>query len=161
MKKLAFLFLTFISTIAFAKPMQVEVIGGNWNFGYNIGNVIGYEAIAKNQKFQYKAFSETTDHNPKAFLTFYLEPIAGQSKETCYNEFWSKAVTYPLIEKSSINHQSFPLYEQVTYLYATGSQNANYYFVKNEKCIDVHISVPKGTPNAESLMTEYGKSLKF
>lgn len=161
MRKVTFLFLNFLSTVAFAKPMQVEVIGENWNFGYDIGDVIQYEAIAKNQKFQYKAYSEAKKDSPETFLTFFLEPVAGQSKETCKNEFWSKSVTYPLIDQASIKHQSFPLYEQVTYLYSSSLLNANYYFVKNNKCIDVHISLPKDTPNAEGLLNKYGRNLKF
>lgn len=161
MKKVAFLLLTFISTGTFAKLMQVEVIGENWNFGYDIGEVTEYQAVSKNQKFQYQALAEEKNGSPKTFLTFYLEPIAGQNKDTCYNEFWNKSATYSLIEKATVKHQSFPRYEQVTYLYSNGMENANYYFVKNGKCADVHISIPKSTPNAESLMTKYGKNLTF
>ncbi len=161
MKKMVFLFLTFISTVVLAKPMQVEVIGENWTFGYDIGDVTRYETIAKNQKFQYQALSEAKNDSPKTFLTFYLEPVAGQSKEACYNEFWSRSVTYPLINRSSVKHQSFSLYEQVTYLYSNGTLNANYYFIKNGKCADVHISIPKDAPNAENLLNQYGRNLKF
>lgn len=164
MRKLTVLFLTFFSTLAFANPMQVEILGENWLLGYDIGKVAEYNATISDHRFQYMASNYSDDTAPNTILMLDVKNIASQSKEMCFDELWTKNQKeqdgiFP--EKQKINHLPFPNYEQVTYLYADGSQNANYYFVKNGKCIDVHISVPKDTPNAEKLMTQYGKSLTW
>jgi hypothetical protein len=90
-----------------------------------------------------------------------LEREASESKETCYKTFWSKSEANPVIDKASVKHASFEKYEQVTYKYLNGQQHANFYFVNDGYCADVHISLSKVMPLSEELMVGYGKTLKW
>jgi hypothetical protein len=149
------------ASAAQAEPTAVVIPGKSWMLTYDIGLVINYEADMSDDEFQYMARSNAFADTPSTILSFFLEREAAQSKEVCYQHFWKKAASNPLIDKASVKHSSHEKYEQVIYKYLNGLQNANYYFVNDGYCADVHISLTKPILLSEEIVSGYGKALRW
>lgn len=151
----------FSAALAQAEPTSVVIPGKSWSLTYDIGLVTQYQGEKSGEKFQYIAGTGSVFDAPRTVISFFLEKEAAESKEACHKEFWSKSKSNPLIDKSSVKHESFHNYEQVIYKYVNGMQHANYYFVNDGYCADVHISLSKPMPLSEEVMGGYGKTLKW
>lgn len=131
------------TTSAGAQPTTVFIPGRSWVLTFDIGLVTQYQARSSGQQFQYAASTSAIADSPRTNLSFFLEPQAGDSKRACYMAFWAKAASNPLIDQASIKHSSHEAYEQVLYRLQNGDQHANFYFVRDGLCADVHVSLSK------------------
>ena len=144
-----------------AEPTTVFIPGKTWVLTFDIGLVNQYQAKSTEQQFQYAASADGVAASPRTILSFYLETQASESKQACYRVFWTKAASNPLIDVSSVRHTSYANYEQVVYRLQNGQPNANFYFVNDGNCADVHISLSKAMPLSEEALIGFGKALRW
>jgi hypothetical protein len=149
------------ATSAGAQPTTVFIPGRSWVLTFDIGLVTQYQARSSSPQFQYAASTSGVADSPRTNLSFFLEAQASGSKLACYMAFWTKAASNPLIDQASIKRTSYEAYEQVLYRLQNGQQHANFYFVKDGLCADVHISLSTPMALSEEAMTGFGKSLKW
>jgi hypothetical protein len=154
-------FLLLAAASAGAQPTTVYIPGRSWVLTFDIGLVTQYQARGSGQQFQYAASTSGVADAPRTNLSFFLEAQASDSKQACYTAFWMKAAANPLIDRDSVKHASYEAYEQVLYRLQSGQQQANFYFVKDGLCADVHVSLSKPMPLSEEAMTGFGKMLKW
>jgi len=150
-----------VATGASAQPTTVFIPGRSWVLTFDIGLVTQYQARSSGQQFQYAASTSGVADSPRTSLSFFLEPEASDSKQACYMAFWTKAKSNPLIDGASVKHTSYEAYEQVLYRLQNGQQHANFYFVKDGLCADIHISLSKPMPLSEEAMSGFGRRLKW
>lgn len=153
--------LLLVGTSAGAEPTTVFIPGRSWVLTFDIGLVTLYQARSSGQQFQYAASTSGVLDSPRTALSFFLEPEAGDSKQACFTAYWTKARSNPLIEEASVRHTSYDAYEQVLYRLRNGQQHANFYFVKDGLCADVHISQSKAVPLSDELLSGFGRRLKW
>lgn len=150
-----------VATGSCAEPTTVFIPGRSWVLTFDIGLITQYQARSSGQQFQYAASTSGVAEGPRVSLSFFLEPEGSDSKQACYMSFWTKARSNPLIDEASVKHASHEAYEQVLYRLQNGQQHANFYFVKDGLCADIHISLSKPMPLSEEAMSGFGRRLKW
>lgn len=153
--------LTLAAGGAGAETTTVFIPGRSWVPTFDIGLVTQYQARSSGQQFQYMASTGVAFDAPRTVLSFFLEPEAAHSKQACYTAFWTKAKSNPLINEGSVKHTSHETYEQVLYRLKDDQQHANFYFVKDGLCADVHISQSKPMSLSEEAMSDFGRHLRW
>jgi hypothetical protein len=144
-----------------AESTKVFIPGKRWVLTFDIGQVTRYQAQSSGQRFQYAASTDGLTDAPRTILSFFLEAENSDSKQACYEAFWTKAASNPLIDHASVKHTTHKRYEQVLYRLQSGHQHANFYFVKDGLCADIHISLSKSMPLSEDAMSGFGRSLQW
>lgn len=94
-------------------------------------------------------------------LSFFLEEDSSGSNRECFESYWSKAKRNPIIAPSSVRAESLIGYERVYYKYAFGQPHANFYFVNQGYCVDVHVSLSEEIHESEKVLSAIGESLKI
>lgn len=149
------------SGIAGAEPTTAVIPGKAWSLSFDIGLVAAYQAKRGPDSFQYMATTAPVGGAPATTLSFFLEREAATSKEDCRNAFWTRSLSNPMIAGDSVKTTSLPGYEQVLYRLTNGQPHANFYFVQDGYCVDVHVSLTRALPMADELLAGYGKTLRW
>lgn len=160
MKQIGLALLLLGSSISYAEVTEVKIPGKNWGISFNMPIISQYQGKASNNSFQYVAVSEGTIGEPNTILSFFLENDSSSSNKECFDNYWSKSKKNPMIITASIKTESLQDYEQIYYKYSFGQPNANFYFVNQGYCIDVHVSLSNDMKGAEEALLSIGKSIK-
>ena len=161
MKKRLFAASVLVSMCAHAEVAQVHIPGKSWGIRFDMPTISQYQGIGNGRSFQYKAVSTGEPGTPQTLLTLFLEPDAAGSNKACFESYWAKSKQNPLIDASSIRTASMRNVEAVHYTYVNGQPNANFYLVDQGYCIDVHVSLSPGAPEADKTLTAIGESLRI
>lgn len=150
-----------VSMCAHGEVAQVHIPGKHWGIRFDMPTISQYQGVGDGKSFQYKAVSAGEPGTPQTLLTLFLEPDASGSNKACFESYWAKSKQNPLIEASSVRTTSMRNVEAVHYTYVNGQSNANFYLVNQGYCIDVHVSLSAGAPEAEKTLTAIGESLRI
>lgn len=161
MKQIGVVLLLLGSSISCAEVTEVKIPGKNWGISFNMPIISQYQGKASTSSFQYIAVSEGTLGEPNTILSFFLENDSSSSNKECFDSYWSKSKKNPMIIASSIKTESLQGYEQAYYKYSFGQPNANFYFVNQGYCMDIHVSLSKDMKGAEEAIISIGKSIKI
>ncbi|MCD6061722.1 MAG: hypothetical protein K0S16_2033 [Moraxellaceae bacterium] len=149
-----------LASTAQAETTQVRIPGKSWGIAFDMPALSQFEGRQQGAVFQYLAASAGQGGAPNTILSFFLEPDTSGSNKECFDTYWSKATGNPMIVKSSIRTASQPGYEQAFYKISMGQPHANFYFVHQGYCIDVHVSLTGDITGAEETLLAIGKSVK-
>ena len=148
------------SSPLYAEVSEVRIPGKNWGISFNMPTISQYQGQASNNGFQYMAASKGIAGAPNTILSLFLENDSSSSNKECFESYWSKSKRNPIISTASIKAASLQGYEQVYYKYSPGQPNANFYFVNQGYCIDVHVSLSASMSGEEEALLSIGESLK-
>ena len=99
-------------------------------------------------------------------VSIHVEPWQGGRDQECRDEYWAKGSRNPLINSESVEVFELAGLPQVSYLLEGAyegrpvkSANANFYFVHDSSCVDVHVSKFPYAEGDEELLADVGGSL--
>ena len=111
-------------------------------------------------------FGASTD---RFTISAFVEgPQGGKTNEDCYHFYWAKISRNPKITKDSVSISHTEKYYRVQYDLAipfedrtVTDRNVNYYFVFQNRWVDVHISVINPQKEDEVIFAAFDKSLTY
>lgn len=126
-----------------AEPNVVTIPGQGWHLMVDVPPLTSSEGKSNGQQFSYTG----ADVNSGITFSIHTEDMKNGTNETCRKVYWTKARKNPYIVKGSpVLFESTNLVG-VTYRAAGEFRgrsfttvNAHGYFVKKNKCVDLHVS---------------------
>jgi len=145
----------------------IPIPGENWGVSFSEPTPAQFQGQMKKNDFQYKSISENG-----LMITLFVEEPAKKgnvSHQDIGDYYWSKASENPMIDPKSVKTTKVETWQKVEYniKYDDGKKvhifrNVNYYFLKNGKWVDLHISATQGKKQAQQkILTLFETNLKI
>lgn len=155
MKRCLCLGLVLVSTSAFAEPQIVTIPTQGWHLVVEAPPLTSSESTTVGGRFSYTG----ADGNSGITFSIHTEDARGGSHKECRDEYWKRTQASPYIIKGSAELFETPALLGVTYR-SEGEYkgkrfalvNSHGYFVKNGKCVDLHVSqIPYSPEDIEAV----------
>jgi len=145
----------FFSSLVSAEDTYITMPNENWTLKLDTPSITSSKMEVRNRLIRYVGSSVETG----VTLSVNSETEASSSNQECYETFWAKAQSNPVMVKASIKtkkdnkayyatHQSEGEYKGQAFKTANGHA----YFVKNGICIDLHVSHWPFVEESESIV---------
>lgn len=99
-------------------------------------------------------------------LSLFVEPpqVPHAGNKECYEFYWGKGRRNPMINQDSVMVSHTPAFYRVEYTIEAGKnfsqRNVNYFFVYQERWVDVHISLVESAQSSDALFEAFDRGLK-
>lgn len=153
--------LLFLPPFALAEPNIVTVPGEGWHLVVDTPPLTSSDGASQDGRFRYTG----VDINNGITFSIHTEPMSEGTNAGCREHYWNKAAANPYIVKESVvqfetehlhgvTHRSEGEYKGRPFT----TVNSHGYFVKNGKCVDLHVSqIPfseEGLERVETIVRE-------
>ena len=159
MKALLLAIFMTLSQAVVAEPNIITVPAQGWSLIVNTPPLTSSESTNKDGRFRYIG----ADTESGITFSIHTEDLESGSSVQCRDKYWGKTKNNPYIIKESVELFEAAIMVGVTYRiegkykgqpYKTASSHG--YFVKNGKCVDLHVSqIPysdEGRKNVEDIV---------
>jgi len=143
MKVLLIFALTALPFAAVAESNIVTIPGQGWKLVVDTPPLTSSESRNEDGRFSYTG----ADTNSGITFSIYTEDMANGNSKQCREKYWTKTKSNPYIVKDSavmfetatlfgVTYRSGGVYKGTPFTMV----NSHGYFVKNGKCVDLHVS---------------------
>lgn len=143
MKPLLAGLLSMTSLTVFAESNIVTIPTQGWHLVVDTPPLTSSESKHDGGRFSYTG----ADGNTGITFSIHTEDMEGGTSKQCRDEYWAKAQNNPYIVKGSAVFFETPTLLGITYRSlgeyrgrSFATVNSHGYFVKNGKCVDLHVS---------------------
>ena len=153
----------FGSTCVYGDPMVVTIPADGWHLLIDVPPIMNLDSKYRRGRFQLTGSETVTG------ITFsvFTEKASDASNDRCRDENWSKTAGNPIIDQATVQKYSSDVFSAVTYNIDgeyrgehVKASNGHFYFVKANKCVDVHVSKYPYVHGDEEVIRRTGKSIR-
>lgn len=144
-----------LSQAVVAEPNIVTIPGQGWNLVVDTPPLTSSEGTNKDGRFRFVG----ADTQYGITFSIFTEDLENGSNVQCRDKYWAKTKENPYIIKESVELFETPIMLGVTYHVAGmymgqpyKTANSHGYFVKNGKCVDLHVSQIPYTDEARKVV---------